>query len=65
MSIVDKALQALDDREREEYIEWLREVVGGPGVGGHGQYLGSLAPLIFATDKQKTEALRMMSEKSA
>jgi hypothetical protein len=62
MSIIDKALSALDDVEREEYIEWLRDVVGGPGVGGHGQYLGSLAPLVFATSAQKAEALSKMSE---
>lgn len=62
MSLVDKALSALSKNERETYICYLREIVGSPGVGGSGQYLGSLEPIIFADDAQKTEALRRMSE---
>jgi len=61
MTIVDKALSALSKDERETYVCYLREVVGSPGVGGYGQYLGSLEPIIFADDTQKLEALRRMS----
>lgn len=61
MSIVDKCLAALNDDERDTYVCYLREVVGSPSVGGYGQYLGSLVPIVFATDDQKTEALRRMS----
>lgn len=61
MSIIDRALQTLNDDERGTYVSFLREVVGAPGVGGYGQYLGSLAPLVFATDEQKAEALQRTS----
>jgi hypothetical protein len=63
MSIIDKALWALSDRERETYISYLREVVTNPpGISGSGGYLGSIAPLVFATEAEKAEALRLMSE---
>lgn len=62
MSLIDRALLALNDHEKETYVSFLREVVGGPGVGGYGQYLGSLAPMVFATEAQKAEALRRTSE---
>lgn len=61
MSMIDRALQTLNDNERETYVSFLRDVVGGLSVGGYGQYLGSLAPLVFATDDQKVEALRRTS----
>ena len=65
MSTIDKALQALDKNEQETYISYLREIVkDGPGIGGYGQYLGSIAPMIFATEAEKSEALRQMSERS-
>lgn len=62
MSVIDRVLQSLNENERETYVSFLREVVGGPGVGGYGQYLGSLAPIVFATEAQKAEALRRTSE---
>lgn len=63
MSIIDKALQAFDDREREIYISYLRDVVvNPPGISGSGGYLGSIASLVFATESEKAEALRRMSE---
>lgn len=61
MSIIDKCLSAMTDEERGTYVCYLREVVGSPSIGGSGQYLGSLVPIVFATDEQKTEALRRMS----
>lgn len=62
MSVIDKVLQVMDSAERETYICYLREVVkDAPGIGGYGQYLGSIAPLIFATEDEKAEALRRMS----
>jgi len=63
MSTIDKVLQALDKNEQETYLCYLREIVkDGPGIGGYGQYLGSIAPMIFATEAEKAEALRQMSE---
>ena len=62
MSTIDKCLAALNDSERETYVCYLRDVVRSPGVGGYGQYIGSLVPIIFATDEQKLEALRRMSQ---
>lgn len=64
MSTIDKCLGALSLDERGTYICYLREVVGSPGIGGYGQYIGSLEPLLFATDEQKLEALRRMSRES-
>lgn len=64
MSAIDKCLGALSLDERAVYICYLREVVGAPGVGGYGQYIGSLEPLVFATDEQKLEALRRMSQEA-
>jgi len=61
MTFVDKALSAFTWDERETFVAYLRDVVGSPSIGGYGQYLGSLAPLVFATDDQKLEALRLMS----
>lgn len=65
MTVIDRLLSALDDGDRETYVCYLREVVGEPGVGGYGQYLGSLVPIIFASDEQKLEALRRMSQEAA
>lgn len=62
MDTIDRALRGLTDDERETYCVALREVVGKPGVGGYGQYLGSMAPVIFATDEQRLEALRRTNE---
>jgi hypothetical protein len=62
MSLIDRALLSMNNDEKETYVSFLREVVGGPGVGGYGQHLGSLAPLVFATEAQKAEALRRTSE---
>ncbi len=61
MTTIEKCLAALNDQERDTYVCYLRDVVGSPGVGGYGQYLGSIVPLVFATDEQKLEALRQMS----
>lgn len=63
MSVIDRALQTLDRVEQETYISYLRETVANPpGIGGYGQYLGSIASLIFATEAEKATALRKMSE---
>ena len=62
MSTIGKFLAALNNAERETYVCYLREIVGCPGVGGYGQYLGSLVPIVFATDEQKLEAIRRMSQ---
>jgi len=65
MSTIDKVLQALDKNEQETYISYLREIVkDGPGIGGYGQYLGSIVPMIFATESEKADALRQMSEQA-
>lgn len=64
MSTIDKCLGALSLDERAVYVSYLREVVGSPSIGGYGQYLGPLEPLVFATDEQKTEALRRMSQEA-
>lgn len=65
MSTIDKALQALSKNEQETYVSYLREIVkDGPGIGGYGQYLGSIATMIFATEAEKAEALRQMSEQA-
>jgi hypothetical protein len=65
MSTIDQVLQSLNENGRETYVSYLREVVkDGPGIGGYGQYLGSIAPMIFATEAEKAEALRQMSEQA-
>jgi hypothetical protein len=65
MSTIDKVLQSLNKDERETYVCYLREIVkDGPGIGGYGQYLGSITPMIFATESEKAEALRKMSEQA-
>jgi hypothetical protein len=36
MSLIDRALLSMNNDEKETYVSFLREVVGGPGVGGYG-----------------------------
>lgn len=59
---IDKILQALPEELRDDYVCALRDTVKNPpGVGGYGQYLGSLAPLVFATRDEKVEALEKLN----
>lgn len=54
MTAIEKCLAALDASERETYVCYLRDVVGSPGIGGYGQYLGSIAPPRFCYRRTET-----------
>jgi hypothetical protein len=62
MNFIDTLLQELSEDDRGIYISALREVVKSPGVGGMGEYLGSLVPLVFATDEEKIKAIKLMND---
>jgi hypothetical protein len=63
MSVIDNLLNQLTDRQKKIFVVALREVIKDPpGVGGCGQYLGNIAPLIFATDDEKLKALKLLNE---
>lgn len=63
MSLIDNLLNQLTNRQKEDFVIALRETVKDPpGVGGCGEYLGSLVPLIFATDNEKLKALKLLNE---
>lgn len=61
-NMADDMVAQIPKGMRGDYIEALRQVVKGPGVGGSGQYLGSLEPLVFATRAQKIEAIELLNK---
>jgi hypothetical protein len=62
VSLIDELLDSMCDDDKEAYIVALREVVKSPGVGGAGEYIGSLVPLVFASDEEKFEALKKLNK---